>query len=1103
MRLTKKTSCLHKPLWWLCSMLVLAASCIVDQSDFLSGNGQEDGKEKEVTINLSLPAPTVPSTRIAAGKTNGETVEDLYVLAFGAPDEFIDGKAKEPFLYGTTATQVDATTGQWTATLKTSATAQSFVMIANVGQHADLKKQLEQIISDETSLGKEKTELLGQLAISCEKITSDTSLPMTGQSSASLIKTDMPAQISVRLYRMMARFNLLIGESNKGIEGFELQGIQFMNAHSTGKVVPGELSRGFTSIVTTPTLPDSDGDGLYDTPQDIDYEKDQLFYLFEAGQPEDYPTEVSNGKSPDLYRPAIIVKGTWKGVKDRYWRISLKRDETFLNILRNFNYTITVSQILKQGAASAEEAMLTPEEVTFTKLEMEASDEITHIAYDGEKFLGVEKGEITVGKQEVEGTIDVVAYDGLNWTATLYNEGGEGNPDWIYFDKDGTKSDVEGTGAGKATHHQQPFYVKAFDETGERKALMRFTAGKLMVDVTVTQTDKTVLLLEADAGKWLEYKEDGAIRISVPVTFGPAGATLKWRMASNGLKKQNNTYQGTYNYADTQGTITLGETIGTDGASKDTYWTAQTYQPTNPFVSLNGLIELVAELEGESKVIYVPMKQIKHTLEQKGTKMFTPDEAPGTATQYPLLDPNGDGYKIQVRSTFDWEVSLHEGYETTFGKFIKSFGTTQGEETPVFNNNSIYDITTKATSNKEKTEAIGLDFVSTSSNYQGENQIKVLDYIYIAQTKEISCGQCTYLVYGPYEVSLYNMLTPSRLPKDIPEGTFLPNKNLARQLYNLYVNQDDPKYEWRKHHEGHTDDYGHYISKVPYAFSTYFSKTDGGRHLHIGIGAYLDLTLNTGGYWVQRMPIEPHYYMDGVEVSADEFSLYSKEKSTMIFKAEDPYVDRNENKWKDKNTPNFSLYYRFAAYGKLDKNDEKEEYFYRIPTIMGWIDPDNTSLGSEYKNFLKCIKVTTMTDGIVQGVGKPGMGIYFTKNNYNLWVSPNLAGATWAQYSGAPPLDYPSNTVVGNPTYFNRKTISWSSGSASWVNCNPGVNTGPTTINLGLEGYLKERPVRGDYWDYSTATPPDVLAKRTFFFNVYYLKCLTHPEGNCPACSGN
>ena len=151
MRLTKKTSCLHKPLWWLCSMLVLAASCIVDQSDFLSGNGQEDGKEKEVTINLSLPAPTVPSTRIAAGKTNGETVEDLYVLAFGAPDEFIDGKAKEPFLYGTTATQVDATTGQWTATLKTSATAQSFVMIANVGQHADLKKQLEQIISDETS----------------------------------------------------------------------------------------------------------------------------------------------------------------------------------------------------------------------------------------------------------------------------------------------------------------------------------------------------------------------------------------------------------------------------------------------------------------------------------------------------------------------------------------------------------------------------------------------------------------------------------------------------------------------------------------------------------------------------------------------------------------------------------------------------------------------------------------------------------------------------------------------------------------------------------------------------------------------------------------
>lgn len=1096
MRLTKKTSCLHKPLWWLCSMLVLAASCIVDQSDFLSGNGQEDGKEKQVTINLSLPAPTVPSTRIAAGKTNGETVEDLYVLAFGAPDEFIDGKAKEPFLYGTTATQVDATTGQWTATLKTSATAQSFVMIANVGQHADLKKQLEQIISDETSLGKEKTELLGQLAISCEKITSDTSLPMTGQSPASLIKTDMPAQISVTLHRMMARFNLLFGESNKGIEGFELQGIQFMNAHSTGRVVPGELSKGFTSAITTPTLPDSDGDGLYDTPQDIDYEKDQLFYLFEAGQPEYYPTEVSNGKSPDLYRPAIIVKGTWKGVKDRYWRISLKRDETFLNILRNFNYTITVSQILKQGAASAEEAMLTPEEVTFVKLEMEASDEITHIAYDGEKFLGVEKGEITVGKQEVEGTIDVVAYKGLNWTATLYNEGGEGNPDWIYFDKDGTKSVVEGTGAGKATHHQQPFYVKAFDGTVERKALMRFTAGKLMVDVTVTQTDKTVLLLEADAGKWLEYKEDGAIRISVPVTFGPAGATLKWRMASNGLKKQNNTYQGTYNYADTQGTITLGKTVGTDGAGAENYWTAQTYQPANPFVSQNGLIELVAELEGESKVIYVPMKQIKHTLEQKGTKMFTPDRAPGTATQYPLLEPNGDGYKIQVRSTFDWSVSVNESYQQAYDKFINNLTNTKGDKVSEFNSKYAYDIETKAAGNPDGPAVIGMDFVSTSPDYQNENQLKVQDYVYVAETKNITQGDCNYIVYGPFEASLYDLLQGNH-PKDRPAGTFLPNWNLAAALFNKYVEKtlaEDKaagKYGWVKK-TVNAQKYGHYLSKVPYTFTQFFAQpSKDNARMHTGLG-YYETPFGLEGTG-ECAPISPKYYVDGVEVARIDFSIDSK-TAALTFKLPNPY----DNYWGPKTPcPNFHFFYRFPAYGKFDDNDETEYNFYLIPVMTDNSDKPN--------DWLKCFWVST-TSWHDANVGNPSVGVYFMQGygSGDPLMRTEFGVSSGAGNNAEAPATYPTG-AYGNPAYFRNQKVSWYTSTVTNAFVIAGAmatsSSGAQQVGINAKVYSSfNGTVRPDVGMdlYSARVKALEFTKRTYFKNVFYLKCTTHPDGNCP-----
>ena len=1095
MRLTKKTSCLHKPLWWLCSMLVLAASCIVDQSDFLSGNGQEDGKEKQVTINLSLPAPTVPSTRIAAGKTNGETVEDLYVLAFGAPDEFIDGKAKEPFLYGTTATQVDATTGQWTATLKTSATAQSFVMIANVGQHADLKKQLEQIISDETSLGKEKTELLGQLAISCEKITSDTSLPMTGQSPASLIKTDMPAQISVTLHRMMARFNLLFGESNKGIEGFELQGIQFMNAHSTGRVVPGELSKGFTSAITTPTLPDSDGDGLYDTPQDIDYEKDQLFYLFEAGQPEDYPTEVSNGKSPDLYRPAIIVKGTWKGVKDRYWRISLKRGGTFLNILRNFNYTITVSQILKQGAASAEEAMLTPEEVTFVKLEMEASDEITHIAYDGEKFLGVEKGEITVGKQEVEGTIDVVAYKGLNWTATLYNEGGEGNPDWIYFDKDGTKSVVEGTGAGKATHHQQPFYVKAFDGTGERKALMRFTAGKLMVDVTVTQTDKTVLLLEADAGKWLEYKEDGAIRISVPVTFGPAGATLKWRMASNGLKKQNNTYQGTYNYADTQGTITLGKTVGTDGADAENYWTAQTYQPTNPFVSQNGLIELVAELEGESKVIYVPMKQIKHTLQQKGTKMFTPGVPPGTATQYPLLEPNGDGYKIQVRSTFDWSVSVNESYQEAYNKFINNLTNTKGDKVSEFNSKHAYDIETKAAGNPDGPAVIGMDFVSTSPDYQNENQLKVQDYVYVAETKNITQGDCNYIVYGPFEASLYDLLQGNH-PKDRPDGTFLPDWSLAAALFNKYVqgtlveDKAKGKYGWVKK-TADPKNYGHYLSKVPYTFTQFFAQpSKDNARMHTGLGYYkTPYGLEGTG---ECEPISPKYYVDGVEVSRIDFSIDSK-TAALTFKLPNPSDNYNGTKTP---CPNFHFFYRFPAYGKFDDNDETEYNFYRIPVMTDNYDKPN--------DWLKCFWVST-TSWQRANLGNPSVGVYFMQGygSGDPLMRTEFGVSTGAGNNAEAPATYPTG-AYGNPHYFRNQKVSWYTNTVTNTFVAAGAMYTTTTgekIGINAKAYSSFRDIyRPDVGMdlYNARTKALEFTKMTYFKNVFYLKCTTHPDGNCP-----
>lgn len=632
------------------ALAAFLASCTSELAHEPAPGGGSQAGEALVTLRLQVPG--------AAGKTRAITaeaenkVDDLYILAFKVdPDT-----GSETFEYYVAAKQVTPTdgTGQstWTASLKVKEHNQTFVMVANaLGTNSKVNEQITDLVKEGATnkVGLEKMEVLKGLT---EMLAQDeiengfnaTSHPLTmyGQTQAVQIGLDATTTLTVALHRIMARVQVKFEGNAAVATNFSAEEVRLYNFNDRARVIPAFLQETTgADYEQTATIPD--GAELYPKTQDgtetvptyaVTANKvENTIYLFEAAQP-----QLATDEENHLKRPCIIVKGVYEG-KSCYYRVDFAKqdpatgDVTYMDIIRNHSYNITVTNVSGRGSDTAHEA-LKNKAANITASVIEWNDNtIGNIEFEGDRVLGIATKEYELMKAGGVRLQQVRATTNLEWTAKLYDVNADGTantnsqPDWINFtDKDGN---VDANG-GKSVTQQgtdalQDVYFKVDinDASPERKAIIRFTddTGRLSVDALVVQNQKEipVYLNVKSAGleaTEIEFMEAGG-EVLTDIEFGPEDVTLSWEIVNgendgmefNSVKMDN----ADIAIGDMKGEITYDNTKPTHYLQVN----ANKLQSVKTWETRNAKLQLIAQQNstGEMVVKEIPLFQKKYGLE--------------------------------------------------------------------------------------------------------------------------------------------------------------------------------------------------------------------------------------------------------------------------------------------------------------------------------------------------------------------------------------------------------------------------------------------------------------------------------------------------------
>lgn len=239
-------------------------------------------------------------------------------------------------------------------------------------------------------------------------------------------------------------------------------------------------------------------------------------------------TEIGNGTSREVAvteTPAgeanIIIKASYKGkdgFKDGFYKVALYKDDNKNSeyaLLRNHNYTITVTKVNDYGFKTLDEAIKAQPE---NRIEVEIRDDnpaITKMIACKDYELGV-SDDLSVNATATEAikatitlvtTLSATSADGKLYGVSI-------NPpadSWITFDKDDvteTKLPESGSNSSSGMKYVLTFTLNKNDKSEDpRTGTVTITSGDLNLDVKITQAgfdfmrddpERKVIMLEND-----------------------------------------------------------------------------------------------------------------------------------------------------------------------------------------------------------------------------------------------------------------------------------------------------------------------------------------------------------------------------------------------------------------------------------------------------------------------------------------------------------------------------------------------------------------------------------------------------------------------------
>lgn len=511
---------------------VVLNSCSSDIDDTLRITGNGDG---EMNVTFSLNAGDVSSVTRALDSGDENEVRGVKVLVFDLNGDFLyDAPVRE-------LKMVSADPGKYTFTATLRTGTFDLVFLANA----------DKVVRDAypshggqvpVNAGVTKTELEDKLLLTCSGgWNADPSdrvnylaIPMWSELKGYSVSTGSAIDESINLVRMVAKIDVAL----KGTitpEQFKLTSVRFYNYNCTGRLVP-DASQNWESdppVVTGPSLPDDPG--LTTGPlvfENMTLENRSLsgmIYAFEAAA--GVPGDASSGDY--MKNPCLVIGGKYGGSDtETFYRVDFagKADGqvSYLPLLRNHNYTVTIQDIKGAGLPAPDDAFNSlPVNIEADVMDW-VNGNIPDFVFDGQYVLGVNKGSFTFTRDErhilVHNNLLTVVTDVPGgWKAELFNDA-EGtrpvakdpytNEPWLRIS----------VGSGSGSYPAGDDVVLMMDANHEtpRTAYIHLTAGRLHMVIPVTQT------LESEV--WLNIKStpDLQLRSGVGSVVGAADFKLDW-----------------------------------------------------------------------------------------------------------------------------------------------------------------------------------------------------------------------------------------------------------------------------------------------------------------------------------------------------------------------------------------------------------------------------------------------------------------------------------------------------------------------------------------------------------------------------------------------
>lgn len=670
-------------------------------SEVAPGGGGGTAGESEVTLKLQVPGTDAGAKTRAVTEKEENEIDDLYVLAFKVDKHNND----ETFDYYVAAKKqsTQGSNGElstWTASLKVKDYRQTFVMIANAqGTTGKVNEQIAALAGN--SVGHGKMEMLAKLTetlsedektkgFNADSDGSHHPFTMYGQTAATLISENGGHNLTVSMHRIMAQVRVTFSGDAANDDRFEAESVLLYNFNDRARVIPDNLGETGIDHVKTPTIPQgavllpAKADGKESVPTyAVDKAAKKIahaIYLFETAQPKD-------GTEPEKHvkRPCLIVKGKYQQeATSCYYRVDLAKPDpggtmTYMDVLRNHSYNVTISNVTDRGHDTPQEALLSkPANITATVVAWDDT-EMGDIDFDGQRVLGIGTMKYQLGKRGGNELLQQVkASTGLAWTATLYaaDEYGQATnnaPDWIKFVGTGGAETQTISGVGTNELEDWKFNVKRNDHAPERRAVMRFTAGNLKVDALVVQDQSNPVYINVKIdGKVIteeEFEQLGGWCRDMTIEYGPENTELTWRYTGRGVE--------------------LSQTDAGAGATTDMEGTASSGNSEDAVLTWKGEAK---ELAGVDALDYATKDGVltliakgKQGMEAKSIRLF--QKKYGVTLETRTVACTGQVRQVRVRGNMPWtaEMNAQNISDAIANGYLKSVdGNWSGNDTDVF-----------------------------------------------------------------------------------------------------------------------------------------------------------------------------------------------------------------------------------------------------------------------------------------------------------------------------------------------------------------------------------------------------------------------------------